>query len=294
MITALYPNFIPLEIGHIEAFGQAFKNNPPKISEFTFTNLYSWRDAYKIKVSAFDDFIILRSESEPKLRLFDPIGMGDKKKAIKAILNDFKASFIRIPEETAGLFRDDTGFEVEDDMNNSDYLYRAEDLIVLKGEKYDGKRNLIKNFRLNNVYEYVSMNAGNADECLKFEDKWCTLKNCDRIEGLSNERRAIGEMMENYSDFELIGGMIKIQGNISAVALAQRLNPDTLVMHVLKADPNVGGLYQVMLQEFLTHEAGSFNYVNLEQDLGIEGLRKSKQSYHPVEMVKKYTLSALG
>ena len=294
MITALYPNFIPLEIGHIEAFGQAFKNNPPKISEFTFTNLYSWRDAYKIKVSAFDDFIILRSESEPKLRLFDPIGMGDKKKAIKAILNDFKASFIRIPEETAGLFRDDTGFEVEDDMNNSDYLYRAEDLIVLKGEKYDGKRNLIKNFRLNNAYEYVSMNAGNADECLKFEDKWCTLKNCDRIEGLSNERRAIGEMMENYSDFELIGGMIKIQGNISAVALAQRLNPDTLVMHVLKADPNVGGLYQVMLQEFLTHEAGSFNYVNLEQDLGIEGLRKSKQSYHPVGMIKKYSLSALG
>ena len=100
--------------------------------------------------------------------------------------------------------------------------------------------------------------------------------------------------MENYSDFELIGGMIKIQGNISAVALAQRLNPDTLVMHVLKADHNVGGLYQVMLQEFLTHEAGSFNYVNLEQDLGIEGLRKSKQSYHPVEMVKKYILSASG
>ena len=294
MIIASYPNFIPLEISHIEVFGQAFKDNPPKISEFTFTNLYSWRGAYKTKVSVLDDLIILRSESEPQFRLFDPIGMGDKKKAIKAILNDFKASFIRIPEETAGLFRDDTGFEVEDDMNNSDYLYRAEDLIVLKGEKYDGKRNLIKNFRLNNAYEYVSMNAGNADECLKFEDKWCTLKNCDRIEGLSNERRAIGEMMENYSDFELIGGMIKIQGNISAVALAQRLNPDTLVMHVLKADHNVGGLYQVMLQEFLTHEAGSFNYVNLEQDLGIEGLRKSKQSYHPVEMVKKYTLNALG
>ena len=85
-----------------------------------------------------------------------------------------------------------------------------------------------------------------------------------------------------------------MQGNICAVALAQRLNPDTLVMHVLKADPNIDGLYQVMLQEFLAHEGADFNYVNLEQDLGIEGLRKSKQSYHPVEMVKKYILSASG
>jgi len=138
------------------------------------------------------------------------------------------------------------------------------------------------------------MDVGYADKCLKFEDRWCTIKNCDRIEGLSNERRAIGEMVANYSDFELIGGIIKIQGNISAIALAQRLNLDTLVMHVLKADPNISGLYQAMLQEFLTHEAGSFNYVNLEQDLGIEGLRKSKQSYHPVKMIKKYTISVLG
>ena len=65
-------------------------------------------------------------------------------------------------------------------------------------------------------------------------------------------------------------------------------------MHVLKADPNVAGLYQAMLHEFLEHEAGNFNYVNLEQDLGIEGLRKSKQSYHPIEMIKKYTLSIPG
>lgn len=294
MAIVSYPNFIPLEIGHIEVFTRAFRNNPPRISEFTFTNLYSWREAYKIKVSILGDFIILLSDSGPQLRLFDPIGKGDKKRIIGMILNDLKASFIRIPEETAGLFYEDTGFEIKEDSNNADYLYRTEDLIALKGGKYDGKRNLIKKFRLNNTYEYVSMNAGNSDECLKFEDKWCTIKNCDRIEGLNNERRAIGEMTAHYFDFELIGGMIKIQGNISAIALAQRLNPDTLVMHVLKAPPNVAGLYQAMLQEFLAHEARGFSYVNLEQDLGIEGLRKSKQSYHPVEMIKKYTLRALG
>jgi len=294
MINVSYPNFIPLEIGQIELFRQAFKNNPPKISEFTFTNLYSWREAYKTKVSILEDFIILRSESEDRSRFFDPIGKGDKKNIIKALLNKPQASLIRIPEETAGLFRDHKGFEVKEDINNADYLYRTEDLVTLKGEKYDGKRNLIKKFRLNNTYEYATMNAGNSGECLKFEDKWCAIKNCDRVEGLSNERSAIGEMAASYSGFELIGGMIKIQGNISAISLAQRLNPDTLVMHVLKADPNVAGLYQAMLHEFLEHEAGNFNYVNLEQDLGIEGLRKSKQSYHPIEMIKKYTLSIPG
>lgn len=63
------------------------------------------------------------------------------------------------------------------------------------------------------------------------------------------------------------------------------------MIHVLKADPEMTGLYQVMLQEFLKDEAGRFRYVNMEQDLGIPGLRKSKLSYHPCAMIRKYTVT---
>lgn len=291
MVIPAYPDFKPLELEYLSIFNRAFKENPPQISEFTFTNLYAWREAYKFKVSILDAFIILSSAVAPQTRFFDPIGSGDKKKTLERILNDFKAIFIRLPEETAALFSGDTRFRAEPDIDNSDYLYKTADLIMLKGSKFDGKRNLIKNFRLNNAYEYSVLNAQNSGECLKFEERWCTIKNCDRVEGLGNERRAIGEMLAHYSDFGLIAGVIKIRGNISALALGQELNSDTLVMHVLKADPNVAGLYQTMLQEFLVHQAGGFNYVNLQQDLGIAGLRKAKQSYHPARMIKKYTLT---
>ena len=84
---------------------------------------------------------------------------------------------------------------------------------------------------------------------------------------------------------------IKINNNISAVAIAERLNPDTLVIRILKADPNITGLYQTIMNEFLSRQSKSFDYVNLEEDLGIAGLRKSKLSYHPIEMIQKYTLS---
>ncbi len=288
-----YPNFKPLEKEDLSIFTQAFKTNPPLISEFTFTNLYSWRDTYKLKASWLDDFIILCSESEAPMRFFDPIGTGDKRKAMEKILKDFKGSFIRLPEETIAFLSDDARFRIELDMDNSDYVYKAEDLITLRGRKYDGKRNLIRNFQSNNTYEYIPITAANAHECLQFEERWCSIKNCDRIVGLSNERRALQEMVRNFSDFELIGGLIKLQKDIYALALAQKLNSDTLVMHGLKADPHISGLYQAMLWEFLSKEAKGLAYVNLEQDVGQEGLRKAKQSYHPARMIKKYTLSAL-
>lgn len=290
----LYPVFEELRIEDLVRFKEAFNSCPPKISEYTFSNLYAFRDAYKFKVTLLDDFIVLRSDLGMRPEFLDPIGTGDKKPVIEKILDDFKASFIRIPESAVVLFSDTARFKVEPDRDNFDYLYRLQDLIALAGRKYDGKRNQIKKFRSQNNYEYLPLDAKNIQECLSFEERWCTLKNCDTIKGLNNERRAIQIMAENFLNFQLIGGSIKFSGRISAVAVAQKLNQDTLVMHVLKADPSISGLYQTVLQEFLSKEAAGFTYVNLEQDLGQEGLRKSKESYHPVGMVKKYTAIPLA
>jgi uncharacterized protein len=290
MSIAIYPEFRPLELNGLEAFVKAFKDNPPAISEFTFTNLYAWREAYKFSVSLLDNLLIVYSASGGRRRFFVPIGKGDIKTAMGKILNDTGEIFFRLPEETRVLFAGDKRFIIEPDRDNSDYLYNTADLVSLSGGKYDGKRNLIKKFKSEHAYEYIRLDQVNVRLCLDFEEAWCSIKNCDRVEGLSNERRAIKDMVDNFSGFGLIGGAIKVKDAICAVSLAQELNPATLVLHVLKADPNMTGLYQVMMQEFLAREAGRFQYVNLEQDLGLDGLRKSKLSYHPCAMVDKYTL----
>jgi len=283
--------FEPLKIEHKSLFDAAFKNNPPEISEFTFTNLYSWRNAYGFEAAEFRGFIILKASKGRNRGFFDPIGTGDRKEAIIEILKDTNGPFIRMPEAAKALFDNDAGFIIEKDAPNSDYLFRIEDLVTLAGRKYDGKRNLIKKFKGEHEYNFIELDASNVHRCLDFEEKWCSIKDCDGVEGLDNERAAIKEMAGRFLEFGVIGGAIEIKSAIAALALAERLNPDTMVMHILKADPAIPGLYQVMMNEFLKRRAAGFEYVNLEQDLGVEGLRRSKESYHPARMINKYTIT---
>jgi len=290
MPISAYPDFTPLAIDDSSAFDRAFRADPPRISELTFTNLYSWREAYRLRAAVLDECIILRSDTAGPPCFFYPIGSGNKRAVIARIMGDTEGVFIRIPEALVSLFSDNSRIIVTEDRDNADYLYRVSDLTELSGRKYDGKRNLIKKFKSDYKYEYVKLDARNAGACLDFERVWCEIKDCDGNEGLSRERKAIGEMIDNFERFHLIGGAISIAGEIRAAAIGQALNPSTMVMHVLKADPEIPGLYQTINNEFLVRETSGFEFVNLEQDLGIEGLRKAKLSYHPCELIKKYTL----
>ncbi len=289
-----YPQFTPLELGHKQFFEAAFKNYPPEISEFTFTNLFSWRQCYGYKVSMLNGLIILRADASKPVFFLPPIGSGDFAGAIKQVLYDVNGEFCRIPENLAMVFKDDKSFKVKEDRNNFDYLYFSTDLVDLAGRKYDGKRNQIKKFKSEYEYDYVDIPGPDAGQILEFEEAWCTIKGCDIVEGLNNERRAIREIAGHFEEFKLNSGVIRLKDKICAVAIAEALNPETLVMHILKADPKIPGLYQVMLNDFLRANAGNFVYVNLEQDLGIPGLRASKQSYQPVKLIKKYTISFKG
>jgi uncharacterized protein len=286
-----YPDFRPLEIEDMNIFNKAFNIKPVLISEFTFANLYGWREIYGFEAAFMDPTIILRSGSGGQNRFFEPIGEGDTRSAIEHILEDTGGAFIRIPEATRAMFENGPRFKIVADIDNYDYLYNTADLIALAGKKYDGKRNLIKKLKSMHEYEYIKLDPSHVDECFEFEELWCTIRDCDSVEGLNNERRAIREMIKNCELFGLFAGAVKLEGRIRAVAIGQRLNGNTLVMHVLKADPNITGLYQLIFNEFLIREAKGFDFVNLEQDLGIEGLRKSKLSYHPVSMIKKFSLS---
>lgn len=286
-----YPEFIALDFEHKLFFDQAFKKCPPQISEFTFTNLFSWKGIYDYKVSLLDGLLILRLGLGEPARFLQPIGAAEPIEVMGHVLEDTKGVFIRISENVAEFFEKGSHFKVEEDRNNWDYLYLYSDLTDLPGRKFDGKRNLIKKFKSEYGYAYMDINVSDAALILEFEDAWCTIKDCDRVEGLNNERGMVRRLISHFADFDLKVGAIKVNGKIRAVAVGEALNADTLVMHILKADPALAGLYQIMLNDFLRVQAKVFKYVNLEQDLGIAGLRASKQSYHPLRMVKKYNVS---
>ncbi len=287
-----YPQTRPIDAQDKPVFDLALKSDPAKISEYTFTNIFAWRAVYEFEICLLNGFLIVCSKRAGRKDFFYPIGKGDVKGTVLFLLKEKNSRFIRVPADIAALFEKETDVAVELDNDNSDYVYRAQDLIRLPGRRYDGKRNLIKRFRTSFQYSYLELNRDNIEKCIQFQDEWCRSMDCEKDKNLLNEAVAIKEILENFFSFNLTGAFIELGGKIVAVAVGEPLNGDTFVIHILKA-ARITGLYQTMNNEFISKETAAFTFVNMEQDLGVPGLRKSKLSYHPVDMVKKYILTSI-
>ena len=170
-------------------------------------------------------------------------------------------------------------------------MYLTEDLIQLKGRKYHRKRNHIKQFTDKYAYQYVPLTHEWIAECLRLETEWCDLRHCDVIPGLASESVATKEALTHFETLGIKGGAILINGKVEAFTLGESLNRETVVIHIEKANPAYEGLYAVINQTFLGNEWSGYAYVNREQDLGEEGLRKAEESYFPHHMVNKYTIT---
>ena len=291
----VFPNTRPLTRGDKPLFDGLFRRFPPRISEYTFTNLFVWRKAYRFSVSRMEEHVLVVSQKSDTCRVFDLLGPQAGKYDAMAKCHDAAApsclEFCRIPEETARLFAGQQGWEVKEDRDYFDYVYRTQDLIELKGKVYDGKRNFVKRFRDSAAFTYKPLTAERVEECLYFEEEWCLAKDCQHVEGLLHEKEALEEMLRNFEFLGLVGGMFEVAGKIEAVTLGEALNPETFVVHVEKANSALVGIYQAINQAFCAAAAATYAYVNREQDVGAPGLRKAKESYHPCTMVKKWTIA---
>jgi hypothetical protein len=206
----------------------------------------------------------------------------------------------RVPEEVASRFDwKAKGLVVEFDRDQSDYIYLSENLINLQGRKYHRKRNHIKQFKEKYIYQYLPLTIEWISECLRLEAQWCDFRQCEVIPGLFNESVAIKEALTH---FEALGvnSVRNSSGALNPAEIIPKYDPvaeqwgifsnDTIVIHIEKANPAFEGLYPLINQAFLESHWSGFTYVNREQDLGEDGLRKAKESYFPHRMINKYTI----
>ncbi len=302
-----FPDSRPLVLEDKALFDRLFDESQPEVSQYTFTNIFAWRKGRNTQVSRLEGVVLVSLDLPDRKVLLEPLGDGDRHEAMETCLRHEwgrPVEFKYLSWNTAALFQGDPGHEVLSDRDNSDYLYNAQDLIDLPGRKYDAKRNFIKRFKSEHDYRYLEVTPELAQECLKFEEHWCLDRSCQSDEGLSHEREAVVEMLQNFTvlgsspiasrlsptGFGVRGGAIEVNGSIVAFALGEALNQETLVVHVEKADAKLTGVYAVINNEFCRHEAVKFKYVNREQDLGIPGLRQAKQSYNPVRLVETFRI----
>lgn len=264
--------------------------------EFSFANLYLWgRQSF----AEADGNIIIFSQFDRRTVYPYPIGKGDKKAALDAIISDSHAR--GIPCRITGLTGDAAAtverlypnrFRFHCDRNSYDYVYDINDLAELKGRKYHGKKNHLNRFSESfEGYRAEIITRDNIGDAVDFVNLWYKRRTEENPEAdYMMERAAIEKAFRHYFDISLDGLVITHGGEILALTMGSALSPDTIDVHFEKARADVNGAYTAINYEFarfIRSKYPEIKYLNREEDMGIEGLRRAKESYKPHHMVEK-------
>ncbi len=264
-------------------------------ADCAFGTLFIWSDAYDTKICRYENFLIKLHGKDQKYYSF-PVGNGDLKTALTLIGQD--ASERGIPLQFAGLtqkmmekieeFMPDK-FSYHPVREIADYIYNVSDLSELCGKKYHSKRNHISKFDRLYEWAYEEISQETIASCKEFINVWFNENSQAKEEGIEKERAAIEKAFSNYDELGFKGGMIKVSGEIAALTIGEEINSQVFLTHFEKALLSYTGAYTIVNREFAKESLSSYQYVNREEDMGIEGLRKAKMSYHPVILLEKYS-----
>ena len=265
-------------------------------SECTFTNLFVWRRCYKICWAISHGFLIIKVTRDDITFVLQPFGGAIED--LPAVIDELKEAFAGktfemrgIYEETLSLLKANLPEKTEyiDDRDNWDYVYLRDNLANLAGRKYHAKKNHANAFRKENPdYVFSVISKNDIAECIAFADLWCEMKG-QNAEGSRCELCALEEALTKFETLNIRGALIRINGVVQAFTIGEKYNKDMAVIHFEKANPEIRGLYTVINQDFCANVLTDVKYINREEDMGLEGLRKAKESYQPEFMVKKYT-----
>ncbi len=296
-----FPDFKPLTVDDRDAIQTRLWAYQPDTSELGFGNLYIWRTYYNFEWAIHDEWLLLVAHRPEHTFAFEPIGPTPRHDVTCELLRWLRdehgeaAPFIPRADQRLVDELDESGatddLTIEPQRDHFDYVYLTEDLIELSGRKYSGKRNHINNFLRRYEYEYRPLTEDLVEETLALAEVWCEQRSCEEDISLSHEFEGIKDTMDNFGAVGLKGGVLIIDGKVQAFVLGEQLNEETAVIHVEKANPDYRGIYPMMTQQFPEHRWADLRYINREQDLGISGLRRAKESYYPDHLVNKYRIT---
>lgn len=262
-------------------------------ADYSFANLYMWRNEYKPQIY-FNDNRLLVGNPDWDVYAY-PKGGGDVTPSIEMLLDDAhkrgKKLIIRgLTDYTLEEFLPIYGerFEISEDRDNADYIYSADKLCNLPGRKLSAKRNHINKFECNGDWSFVELTSDNLELARGFIEAFYLEKNDPT---LAVEAVAIDEMFANYDALGFLGGLLYQNGKIVAFSAGTPLDDEVFDVHFEKALPDVEGAYTMINREFarlVVERYPNIGAFNREEDMGLEGLRKAKLSYHPDILLMKY------
>lgn len=287
-------SFERIDADNILKAADFFKYKISRTSDYTIGAMYMWREFYDTCYAIDDDMIFYKVKFLGRTSFTIPVGSGSFDAAMSklkqyCVQNDIPLWLCTIPEEAIPALVNDYNGTIPGTPNRdwADYLYRAEDLAYLAGRHYSGQRNHINKFKkLFPDYHYEEITPGNVNRVMEFLKDF--EKNHGKESSLAKEElKRSKELLPYLEKFQLPGGLIEVDGRIVAISIGEIIK-DTLYCHIEKANREYPGAYQMIVKEFSSHTiTEEVKYINREEDVGDEGLRTSKLSYHPVQLLNK-------
>ncbi len=269
-----------------------------KNAESSLANLCAYSFLYHGEYAILKGFLIVRIYFDEKTICYHyPLGEGNRNEVLELLKEDARKrgfEMLLICGDTVSHEDIQGASEPVSRPDFFDYLYLREDLQNLKGRKYQPKRNHINKFKSLYDWTFEILKPENLSDCLAFEDKWledAALRNPDFLSDYQKERRIVEYLLSNIEELGIFAGMIKVEDKIVAFSIGSRINHETFATHIEKADRNFEGSFAMINQQMAEHLPANFLYINREEDLGLEGLRKAKESYHPIKLIEKYIIS---
>ncbi|MBU3190496.1 phosphatidylglycerol lysyltransferase domain-containing protein [Clostridium bowmanii] len=271
--------------------------------EYSFTTLYIWREACDICFNIYKGTLIIKKKDfEGRYYFMQPLGYNKEnlKEIIDALMaykteNNMDYLFKDLDEvfmeEISDIYDDVKDICIKEDRDNFDYLYEAEKLIKLSGKKLHGKKNHYNSFIKNYNYEVKDIKGTEIiNDVIIAAENWYE-GNDDDDDMLYYELQGIKDVLKNIQIINIKGIAVYVDGKIVAFSLGEKLNDNLAVIHIEKGDMGYSGVYSFINKTFIDRCFSDVKIINREQDLGIDGLRKSKLSYHPYKLEKKYIFS---
>lgn len=293
-----FPQFRAIQLEDREVLGEIIWKYQPQASEWTFTNLFIWRSHYGFQWSLYRDWLLILITAEPRGSFFlPPIGPPPRLEVVRKSLQwlreergEKNARIERGDSRLVAEIQETPDLVVEPTREQSDYLYRSQDLVQLPGRKYHGKRNHLNKFLKTYAFAYSPLEERHLQESLELGGFWCEVRRCEEDMNLMGEWEAVREALRHFRELRVQGGVLLIQDKVEAFSLGELLNRETAVIHVEKANPEIPGLYPMINQQFCEKNWSRVLWINREQDLGEPGLRKAKESYLPDHLVDKFRI----
>ena len=291
--------FQPIDERSVKTLDPFFLHQNYRICDYTHGTACMWADYFQAEYAVFEQVLLIKSILKDGTTAFTmPIGPGSIEAALEQIdrwceEQGLPVAYEPVPEPCLPILQARYGdaMQARTKLDWADYLYDKNDLMTLKGRRYNTQRNHINKFiKTFGEYEYHPITRENIGEVRAFFHSFMEM-DAAKSEQSEEERLMTMKVLDHYFALCQVGGYIRAAGQIVGLSVGEVVG-DTLFVHIEKALREFPGAYPVINMEFVRHnDSDAIRFVNREEDMGDEGLRQAKSRYCPIEMLKKYSVS---